>query len=87
MATVDTGICALCDKPGSLEVTEDQLNRVLIWRKYRNVKGGVMIQQILSDLSAGDREQIMSGSHEACFDEAFPEDDEEMHWSEYPGGD
>lgn len=43
---------------------------------YKWMRGNGFIQDALPMLSAGERETLISGSHEKCFDEAFAEEEE-----------
>lgn len=67
--TVDTGVCLFCGKRG--EVHNVPLDGYLDWQS------GQFIQNALPQLSAGDREQLLNGTHDACFKAMFPEEDEE----------
>jgi hypothetical protein len=40
-----------------------------------NLAQGDFVQDIWPNLSAADREIIISGSHDKCFDSAFPEEE------------
>ncbi len=85
LRTVKTGICMLCGKPGHLVIDDTAIaKRAKAWQRLPfNLRP--LIQSYLPELTPGQREQLMSGSHEACFDKAFPdEDDEEL--DEFRGG-
>jgi hypothetical protein len=69
--SVDTGTCPFCHKRTSLEVTPDQARAVYAWQQDPN---GLLIQAALKGLSPGQREQLLNGSHETCFDKAFADD-------------
>jgi len=43
---------------------------------FANWQAGEFIQEALPELSAGERELLISGTCGACFDELFPEEDE-----------
>jgi hypothetical protein len=60
-------ICPLCDTPA--RVNGVSAEGFAAWQ------AGQCIQFALPELSAGDRESLMSGCHEACFDAEFPDDD------------
>ena len=67
---VDCGKCVHCGKQAILDLpavdtTIDGLN------KYIAGHGG-FVQDVLPHLSAGDREMLITGTHDACFDEMFP---------------
>lgn len=69
LISVTTGKCMFCGKYGIVEnVPADGFN---LWQD------GLFIQDALPMLSADDREQLMTGTHGACFDAAFPDEDEE----------
>jgi len=58
--------CRLCGKPSSVEVPAQGL-----W----DWEHGAFIQKAFPELSAGEREQVTTGTHEACFDRAFRDED------------
>lgn len=60
--------CMLCGKPSSVEVSDEG------YQKYR---GGYFVQDAFPELTPAEREIIISGSHEACFDAAFDMGEEE----------
>jgi hypothetical protein len=73
LATADATVittCSLCHK--SAQVTGIDSYCLTAW-----LTGKANIQDVLGKLSIGDRETLLSGTHSACFDEAFPEDDDE----------
>jgi len=78
---VRTGTCMLCGKPGSLEIEDEAVAKKAVgWlRKAAMIRP--FIQNTLPELTPGEREQMLSGTHEACFDKAFPpeEDDDAVH--------
>lgn len=41
---------------------------------FQQWQAGEFIQHALPGLTAGQRETLISGSHESCFDEAFPDE-------------
>lgn len=59
--------CYICCRPSQVEVDRDQYFR---WKSDRK---HLMAQEVFKDLTAGERETIISGAHEKCFDEAFKE--------------
>lgn len=79
MGTIEvvTDKCFVCHEAGKVVVDEAGYNR---W------KAGEFIQNALPTLSADEREQLMTGTHGPCFDEVFPdeEDDEFEEWYEGP---
>jgi len=73
---VRTGTCMLCGKPGELEIEDEVLaKKALRWLRLPTARRP-FIQRALPELTPGEREQMMNGSHEACFDKAFPPDEE-----------
>jgi len=73
---VRTGTCILCGKPGQLDIADEELaKRALAWLRLPAARRP-FIQNALPELPAGAREQMMNGSHEACFDKAFPPDED-----------
>ena len=61
---VQTGTCVVCEQPGELSVER---------HRYWHWKGdGQLIQLALPELSVAEREQLISGTHPACWDEMFP---------------
>ena len=61
-----TFTCPFCNKPSSVVVDR---NRYDDW-----AAGNGYVQTVFPELSAGERETLINGSHEECFDNAFPED-------------
>lgn len=66
MAIIQTGMCLMCHKTGTVEIPDEAVSRFKDWRA-----GKGHIQNLLPELSAGDREQLMTGTHDACFDAMF----------------
>jgi hypothetical protein len=76
LVRLQTQRCPICHNDGVIEVTPEQAERIQAW-----VKNPVFyIQQALSDLSPGIREQILTGCHEACFDRLLGDDSPD--WAE-----
>jgi hypothetical protein len=65
LIVVKTKTCSVC---GEYEVWS--LDRELVdrWR------GGENIQRVFPDMSAGEREVLITGIHPACWDKLFPEE-------------
>ena len=59
-------VCPICKKISSVKIKD--------WDAYLRWKAGGFIQDVFPDMTAGQRETLMSGSHEECFDKAFPEE-------------
>jgi hypothetical protein len=65
------GMCALCGEPSAV-------SGLIPSQVAAFADGaGLHVQDAFPQLSADDRETILSGSHGSCFDTAFPPDDEE----------
>ena len=60
--TITTRICVHCRRPGTLEVPMDELT---IYQQ------GAYVQDAFTSLNAGEREQIITGTHPACWDAMF----------------
>lgn len=60
--------CPLCGETSLVEVPEEG---------YKRYREGAFVQDAFPELSVGERETIISGSHSKCFDDAFGEDDDE----------
>ena len=67
--TVTTPKCMVCGKFGEVEV--DSVGH------YRWKHQGVLIQLALPNLSTELREQLKTGTHPACWDEMFPDEEDE----------
>lgn len=75
MTVIRTGACMLCGQPGQFEVDDPELAKaVLDWTRLPAMRRPP-IQRALPELTPGQREQLLSGSHEDCYDKAFPEED------------
>lgn len=68
MVTVTTKRCMFCGQGGEVVADEVGLAR---WQ------AGELIQVALPALSPSDREQLLTGTHSACWDAMFPPDEEE----------
>ena len=64
--------CLMCGGTKLLPVTPDQIRR---WRTPRS-EGGEYIQAAMPNLSAADRELLISGTCGSCFDSLFGGDDD-----------
>jgi hypothetical protein len=65
LLTVETPECMTCGKGGTVTVNAEGLRR---WR------AGMLIQQALPEMSADEREQLMTGTHAACWEAMFGEE-------------
>ena len=68
MIVVKTKPCLVCEK---YEVWSLDREAVTRWRE------GETIQSAFPDMSAGDREILISGTHAACWDKLFPGEEED----------
>lgn len=73
---VPAGHCMLCGQPSVLDIEDEELARAAKEWKQLPVMRRPLIQRALPDLTPGQREQLLSGSHEECFDRAFPPEEE-----------
>lgn len=73
---IRTGTCMLCGQPGQFEVDDPDLAEAIKdWTRLPAMRRP-LIQRALPELSPGQREQLMNGTHEACFDKAFPPEED-----------
>lgn len=63
---VRTQTCSVC---GEYEMWSLDRAAVTRWREGEN------IQKVFPDMSAGDREVLISGTHPACWDQLFGEEE------------
>jgi hypothetical protein len=63
---VKTKPCTVC---GQYEVWNLDRQAVTSWQEGEN------IQNAFPDMNAGDREILISGTHPACWDKLFPEEE------------
>ena len=62
-----TDTCIFCGNDGEIELTNDQFKR---YNQSRH-PSGPLIQDALPELTDGQREQLMTGIHDECWDGAF----------------
>jgi hypothetical protein len=67
--------CPLCGNVAYVVLTPDQHTRWWTW--YHAGRTGPFLQQVFPELSDRDRETLLTGTCDACFDKAFPEDPDE----------
>jgi hypothetical protein len=72
MVKVKTKPCIHCGQPGLIEMT----GLTYSWGVSR-LNQGAYIQEAFPSLSAEEREQIISGTHPACWNAIFGKEDEE----------
>tara|TARA_R110002020_G_scaffold7496_1_gene31500 strand:- start:19046 stop:19294 length:249 start_codon:yes stop_codon:yes gene_type:complete len=63
--TVETEPCIMCDEISNVEITSQGLF-------YYNQ--GKLIQECFPELSIGDRELLITGTHDECFNELYAEE-------------
>lgn len=63
--------CPFCGQTQELRMTADQYERYCKWKR-----GKGCIQNMLPDISASKREQLMTGICPTCWDSLFCEEDE-----------
>lgn len=68
MASI-TRKCNWCNKNYAIEMTNDQMVRYEAWKNT-----GGHVQDYLPDLSADDRELLISGTCKKCWDKMFGEE-------------
>lgn len=70
--------CIWCGKRALLEVSTELGERIKAWQKGRkeNPSRTPFIQDALPELSPAQREVLISGTHDECFDKMFPPEDE-----------
>lgn len=61
--TVTTRACVVCGKNTTMTVNKGQFER---WQHNEH------IQEAFHDMPVGDREVLISGTHDECFNELFP---------------
>lgn len=61
--------CVLCSRPAAVDQLDPE--KVMRWQ------AGESVQDVFPDMSASDREALVSGSHAECFGNAFPADEDE----------
>jgi hypothetical protein len=66
-----TYTCMLCDNPNQIDVS------ARLYALWRSGTAG-HVQDVFPDMSAGEREALISGSHAKCFDEAFKDPQEDL---------
>jgi hypothetical protein len=71
MIEVSVGNCPFCDQENILVLPEPVVKRLIDW-----IDAGRpgYIQNWFPDLSAAQREAVLTSSHSECFDKAFPDD-------------
>jgi hypothetical protein len=68
--------CISCDNPSTVIVNKEKFDT---WKAGH----GGFIQDVFPELSPGDREILISGTHSECFDAMFAEE-EDQQWPNEP---
>lgn len=68
MITFTTPACPVCSKVSEMQLDPEQIQR---WRD------GEHIQNVFPELTANDCELMLSGTHPRCWDELFPEEEDD----------
>ena len=77
VAVCETKACMICQRKGTVEVP------IAEWRAWDNGNGS-LIQNAMPSVSIADREMLMTGTHDECWDEIFEDEDEDSET--YPDG-
>jgi hypothetical protein len=75
MGKVNTGTCPFCSKVNIIDVPDILVDKAVAFVADRYKFG--FVQDEFPTLSDGQREALVTHAHEACFDEAFPEEDDD----------
>lgn len=67
--TVTTRTCMVCGNGGEITVSQFEWD---MFMKHPEM----FIQDVFKSLSAGERDQLISGIHDKCYDEMFPPDED-----------
>lgn len=72
MAILNCGRCPLCGESATLLLPEETALQVAVWNSNGRPS---LIQHAFPSLTAGQRETILTGAHEVCFDRTFADDE------------
>lgn len=72
--TVDR-YCVVCGKPSHVEVDEDTYLTYMADKRDGKSAATHDVQVLFPDLSSGDRDILISGTHDECWNEISPPDD------------
>lgn len=67
VVVITTASCIGCGKDGKIRVMK---------RDFERWQDGELIQKAFPEMPVGDREQLMSGMHSACFDKLWKDAEE-----------
>lgn len=73
MITVEAPPCMHCQKSAVIELTTDEQDRFLAWQRGE-IK---FVQDAFPEWDADKRELLISGTHPACWEELFGDDEDE----------
>lgn len=65
--TVNTGTCIVCGKPGTVTLPR---------AAYERIVAGEHIARAWPEGSVGDREMLINGTHDECFNKLFPPEED-----------
>jgi hypothetical protein len=63
---IPTRTCMVCHERGEIEIPDESMSRFELWQA-----GEGHIQNLLPELNAGQREQLMNGTHPKCWDDLW----------------
>ena len=66
--------CLVCGEYATIEVTEEQAERVRAWASGQDSR---FIQDALPFLNKAEREILLSGTHGECFERMFPPEEDD----------
>lgn len=72
---VTTPVCMFCRQNGSIELTVEEAQALADDNERSKLGEGKLIQQILPNRTADEREQIISGTHPKCWEKFIGEDE------------
>jgi hypothetical protein len=70
---IEVGKCPLCGEDSWVDLPEGLAEQVIDWH---NAGRPVHIQVAFPKMPIADREVLITGAHDKCFDAAFPEEEE-----------
>jgi len=75
MIKLSCGRCPICGDLSILEIDDPELaKRIMDWIREDSAERP-FVQEAFPQLNADQREQLLTGAHGRCFDEAFGEED------------
>jgi len=70
-----TKTCIACGKPASVEVDSERYNLWVEGRRMQAPSRTHSVQAIFPEMSPSDREILISGTHDECWQKMWGEDD------------